>query len=231
MDAHAWAEAWDGERNRWVIVEATAQQDLAGASAAEQSGHLGGGFGNTLSQLLDALYWYGLFGPLRWLFGFNKLFASLLALTALFGGILWLFVLRRYFRKKSQRQIRPSAARNPELVALHKMLARMDRKIKAAGLRRDLGETLHAFSIRLRALEEPHVKRGAKYLAPGCTGGSAPGDGLWVRISDWYLEYANLRYSRTVGSQSGYVSALRRDERLQQLRSALDACKNPARHH
>ncbi len=150
MDAHAWAEAWDSERNRWVIVEATVQQDLAGARSAEQLGRLGGGFGSTLGQLLDALYWYGLFGLFGWLFKYHNILAGSLALTALVGGTLWLAVLRRYFRKKSQRQIRSRAARSPELTALHKMLARMDRKVKAAGLWRDLGETLHAFSIRLR---------------------------------------------------------------------------------
>jgi hypothetical protein len=193
MDAHAWAEAWDSERNRWVIVEATVQQDLAGARSAEQLGRFGGGFGSTLGQLLDALYWYGLFGLFGWLFKYHNILAGSLALATLFGSTLWLALFRRYFRKESQRQIRSSATRSPELVTLHKMLARMDRKVKAAGLWRDLGETLHAFSIRLRSRDS--------------------GDGLWTRISDWYLEYANLRYCRTVGQQ-----------RLQQLHIALEAC-------
>lgn len=199
MDAHAWAEAWDGERNRWVIVEATVQADWAGASAGEQFGRLGGGIGNTLGQLLDALYWYGLFGPLGWLFKYHNLLASLLALTALFGGTLWLALSRRYYRRRSQREIESRATGNPELVTLHKMLARMDRKVKAAGLWRYLSETLHVFSGRLRSRDS--------------------GDGLWTRISDWYLEYANLRYHRTISSQ-----------RLQQLHSSLEACGNPTRH-
>jgi hypothetical protein len=70
--------------------------------------------------------------------------------------------------------------RNPGLIGLHKMLARMDRKLKAAGLRRDISETLDAFSGRLR-------KRDT-------------GDGLWTKISDWYLEYAHLRYRRKISS-------------------------------
>jgi hypothetical protein len=181
MDAHAWAEAWDSERNRWVIVEATIQEDWAGASAAEQLGRLGGGIGNTLGQLLEALYRYGLFGLLGWLFKYHNLLASLLALTALFGGTLWLALSRRYYRRRSQREIESRATGNPERLTLHKMLARMDRKVKTAGLWRHLSETLHAFSGRLRARDS--------------------GDGLWTRISDWYLEYANLRYRRTISSQ------------------------------
>jgi hypothetical protein len=36
------------------------------------------------------------------------------------------------------------------------------------------------------------------------------GDGLWTRISDWYFEYANLRYCRAICSK-----------RLQQLTRRL----------
>jgi hypothetical protein len=192
MDAHAWVEAWDKERNQWTIVEATVGGDPATASAAEQLGHMRGGTGIFFGQLLQALYQYGLFGVLGWLFKSYGLLAGLFLLMSLLGVALWLALSRNYNRKKSEGETQTRAVRNPGLVSLHKMLARMDRRVKAAGPRRELSETLHAFSGRLRARDS--------------------GDGLWTKISDWYLEYANLRYRRTVSSK-----------RLQQLAQGLQS--------
>jgi len=141
---------------------------------------MGGGTG-TLGQLLQALYQYGLFGVLGWLFESYGRLAGLLLLTTLLGGALWLALSRHYNRKKSKGRTHSRAVRNPGLVTLHKMLARMDRRVKAAGSRRELSETLHAFSGRIRARDS--------------------GDGLWTGISGWYLEYANLRYCRTISSK------------------------------
>jgi len=198
MDAHAWAEAWDQERNQWTIVEATIGENLATSSTSEQMGRISDGTGMLLGQLLQALYQYGLFGVLGWLFSYgvlaNKsygLLAGLLLLMLLLGCVLLFVLSRRYNRKKSVGRTTSRAVRNPGLVTLHKMLARMDRKVKTAGQRRALNETLHTFSGRLRARD--------------C------GDGLWTRISDWYLEYANLRYRRTFSSErlSGNSAGLR----------------------
>ncbi len=193
MDAHAWAEAWDQERNQWTIVEATVGEDLASAATDEQLGSAGDGAGTLLGQLLQALYRYGLIGVLSWLFESFGLLAGLFLLTTLLGGAVWLALSRHYKRKKSKGQTHSRALRNPGLATLHKMLARMDRKVKAKGPRRDLSETLHAFSGQLRARDS--------------------GDGLWTRISDWYLEYANLRYCRTISSKRLY--------KLQQLAQGL----------
>jgi hypothetical protein len=193
MDAHAWAEAWDQERNQWAIVEATVGEDLASAYTDEQMGNVGDGAGTLLGHLLLALYRYGLIGVLGWLFKSFGLLAGLLLLTTLLGGAVWLALSRHYKRKKSKGRTHSRALRNPGLATLHKMLARMDRKVKTAGLQRHLSETLHAFSEQLRARDS--------------------GDGLWTRISDWYLEYANLRYCRTISSKRLY--------KLQQLAQGL----------
>ncbi len=195
MDAHAWVEAWDKERNQWTIVEATVGGNLATASAAEQLGRMRGGTGILLGQLLPALYQYGLFGVLGWLFKSYGLLAGLFLLMSLLGGALWLALSRHYNRKKSKGETQSRAVRNPGLVTLHKMLTRMDSRVKAAGPRRELSETLHAFSQRLRARDS--------------------GDGLWTRMSDWYLEYANLRYRRTISSK--------RLQKLQQLAQGLQS--------
>jgi len=190
MDAHAWVEAWDKELRQWRIVEATAGEDMNMVSAAEELERLRGGSGAILRQFLQTLYQYGLFGMPSWLFESFGLVGGLLLPAILFGAALCLAWLRRRKRKGFDHEARPGTVKSPELVILHKMLARMDRKVKAAGHRRDVGETLSAFSQRLR-------KRDS-------------GNGIWTRISDWYLEYANLRYCRAICSK-----------RLQQLTGRL----------
>ena len=182
MDAHAWAEAYDQQRNQWTIVEATVGEDAASNAAADTAGGLGGGTGALLNQLLRALYEYGLFGAISWLFESYGLVAGLLLSAPLFGAALVLVLLRRRKGKRAERQTQSTRVKNPALIRLHRILARMDRKVAAAGLRREFSETLHAFSQRL--------------------GDRDGGDGLWKIVSDWYREYANVRYRGPVSDNS-----------------------------
>jgi transglutaminase-like putative cysteine protease len=175
MDAHAWVEAWDEGNKQWTIVEATVQDGLA--TPSEDTEDIGaGGLGRyfLLGRLVSDLYEYGLFGVLAWSLQYYGLPATSFILATTFGGTFW-GLYRRARAKRTRQSARPLT---PEVIALHKMLAGMDRRVRTAGPRRDLSETLQAFSHRLRARES--------------------GDGLWIRVSDWYLEYANLRYSRTI---------------------------------
>jgi hypothetical protein len=181
MDAHAWVEAWDQQQNRWKIVEATVGQDLGLMSIDEQTAGRSDSAGALLTQLLQDVYEYGLFGVLGWLFKSYGFRAGLILMTIFLGLILLVKLFRRCEMKKSGSRAQLMAMKNPRLIGLHKMLARMDRKVKAAGLRRDISETLHAFSQRLRIRET--------------------GDGLWTKISDWYLEYTHLRYRREISSR------------------------------
>ena len=64
-------------------------------------------------------------------------------------------------------------------------------------LRRQLTETLHAFAQRLRACDA--------------------GDGAWVQVSDWYLQYAELRYCKTIGAE--HLEQLH--QRAERLRRSL----------
>ncbi len=175
MDAHAWVEAWDETSRRWTIVEATVQDGLATASQDEQSGGAGGLSRYLLiGQLLDNLYEYGLFGVLAWALQFYGLPATSFLLATTLAGISW-WLYRRAGLGRRRHCERPLA---PEIVALHKLLTRMDRRVRTAGLRREINETLLAFAHRLRTRDDA--------------------DGLWARVSDWYLEYADLRYGRTI---------------------------------
>jgi transglutaminase-like putative cysteine protease len=191
MDAHAWVEAWDSQQKQWINVEATPGENLDAAPISEELESMGGGIGS-LSQLMQAIYQYGLFGVLGWLFDSYGVLKSVVLLLSLFGGGLSL-VLLRHIKKKSKNKTNLKQPQNLELLTLHKMLTRMDRKAKAAGSQRNFNEPLHAFSQQLR-------KRDS-------------GSELWTTISNWYFEYANLRYCRKISSE--------RVQKLQQLYKGL----------
>ena len=179
MDAHAWVEAWDSRLRQWRIVEATPPEELDTVSASEELESMSGGFGS-LRQLLQAVYQYGLVGVINWLFDSYGVLNTLVVLFSFLGGILSL-ILFRYIRKRSKNQLTSRELQIPELVTLHRMLKKMDRKVKAAGSQRHFSEPLHTFSRKLRRKDS--------------------GSGLWMRISDWYLEYANLRYCKEITSE------------------------------
>lgn len=185
-DAHAWAEAYDQQRNQWTIVEATVGEDAVSTAATDADGGMGGGTGALLNQLLRALYEYGLFGAISWLFESYGPVTGVVLSAPLFGLAVALVLLRRRKNRKSKIENRKSGS--AVLVRLHRILARMDRKVAAAGLRREFSETLHAFSQRV-------VDRDG-------------GDGLWKRISDWYRDYASLRYCRKIETE--HVEQLQR---------------------
>jgi hypothetical protein len=191
MDAHAWVEAWDEQQKRWTIVEATVGENLDAAPALEELDNMGGGIGS-LGLLMQAMYQYGLIGVIGWLVDSFGVLNSLVLMLSFLGGALALAILR-YRRKKSKHKTNLNQPQNLELLALHKMLTAMDRKVKAAGSKRLFNEPLHAFSQQLRRRDS--------------------GSGFWTRISDWYFEYANLRYCRKISSE--------RVQKLQQLYQRL----------
>lgn len=178
MDAHAWAEAWDDQQNQWRIVEATPGEDLGIISDVDEIDQLQGSAGSVMTQLIQALYEYGLFGVPGWLYDSYGWTGTLLPSALLFSAALSVALVQRRLRNNSDSIILSGTSRSPELVSLHRMLSKMDRKVKAAGLQRDINETLNAFANRVKNRDS--------------------GDGLWNGISDWYVEYARLRYCRTI---------------------------------
>jgi len=181
MDAHAWVEAWDRERNAWVIVEATSQDDLANNSLDESWLENRGGHSVLLARLIQAVYDYGLLGVVGWFFKVYSLRMAVAMSLAFLGAAVGLALMRH--RRKSRRQAILRATLTPELLALHKMLATMDRKAKSAGARRGPHETLHAFAERVRLASQE--------------GDGGTGD----HLADWYLAYAGLRYCGAISPE------------------------------
>jgi protein-glutamine gamma-glutamyltransferase len=185
MDAHAWAEAWDEQRRCWTIVEATIQGGANTAPVETGPRQADEGLGAHLRRLAEAVYQYGLLGLVSWLFTSHSLFATSLILSILLGGVLWWFagrLRRRYGRPDG------FAAPSPRIVAMHRLLARVDRKVAAAGLRRRPTETLHAFAARVAA--------SAPAGADPQSGSADP-----RLAAAWYDRYASLRYTRAVSSE------------------------------
>jgi hypothetical protein len=178
MDAHAWAEAWDEQRGSWTIVEATVQGDVNAGLATDTSDQDADGLGVRLKQLVTALYQYGLIGLVGWLFTSYGLFAGSLLLSTILGCTLWWALVRLWpVGSKSGRRVTSA----PTVAAMHRLLTRMDRKIKAAGVVRQIDETLYVFAQRLDARDT--------------------GDGAWASIAQWYYRYADLRYAKTVRAE------------------------------
>lgn len=190
MDAHAWVEAWDQEKDTWAIVEATSQDDLEDNSLAEPSFDNADRGSLLLARFLQAVYEYGLVGVLGWFFDVYSFQTAVTVSLAFLGAAVFLALLRRYRRLHGGK--RAKNVGSPELLALHRMLTAMDRKAGSTGIRRQPQETLHAFAGRVRLCEgEPATET----VAP-----EPPASGLRpsVSLADWYLRYAGLRYGGAI---------------------------------
>jgi hypothetical protein len=184
MDAHAWAEAWDAENQQWAIVEATTQEGLGDASLADELARGAGGGRPLLAQLVEALYEYGLFGVIGRLFVSYGLPTGIGLSLAFFAAAFW--VGRRRPRRPGPPVRRPASS---EMLALHRLLVAMDRKVRALGYRRDPGETLHAFAERIGKSSSQLTVPSSQLKTPD---GQRTADN-W--LSAWYLQYAGLRYA------------------------------------
>ncbi len=177
MDAHAWVEAWDAENQQWVIVEATTQEGLGDGSLADELARGAAGGRPLLTQLIEALYEYGLFGVIGRLFVSYGLPTGIGLSLAFFAAAFW--VARRRRRRPGSPARRPASS---EVLALHRLLVAVDRKVRALGYRREPGETLHAFAERI-----------SKDSSPLAVPSSQSSSDNW--FADWYLRYAGLRYA------------------------------------
>lgn len=185
MDAHAWVEAWDQEKSTWAIVEATSQDDLEDNSLIAPSLDNANRGSLLLARFLQAVYEYGLVGVLGWFFDVYSFQTAVTVSLAFLGAAVFLALLRRYRRLHGGK--RAKTVGSPELLALHRMLAAMDRKARSTGIRRKPQETLHAFAGRVRLCEgEPTTETVASGLRPP------------VSLADWYLRYAGLRYGGAI---------------------------------
>jgi hypothetical protein len=171
-DAHAWAEAFDEQTQRWIIVEATPGfVDPSEEELAELEAQAGGGEGSGMmfgAENAGAIvqWWRSL--PT----GVRHASVTMLVLSL---GLLVYALLRR-----SRLSRGPGARFDPRLRQWQRVLRRMDRRLKRRGLVRQPSETLHQFAHRIDVL--------------------ADGRDAWLTSSArWYAEYAGGRFRPSPG--------------------------------
>ena len=168
QDAHAWVEAWD-ENAGWVIVESTPETGIP----AEQSAS---GWKQFREYLLDRLHRFriqwrrdGLIAIVR---GLQQL------LIGPVGGALLILTLTVLLVRLVRRRRRPRDISSPLLDSLHRLLRRMDNRLKSHNLIRRSGETLHQFADRILKTTDTEFD-------------------LRSSVASWYRNYASVRYVDT----------------------------------
>lgn len=141
-NAHAWAEAYDEARQRWVIVESTPGflydddeiLSLDSSRSTTNRSVLNSGEGSAAERLLEWLIrtTNGL-GP-------APILIALLVVAGLLGVMIYV---------PSRQQRLPSYPLHPCHLKIHRQINRLDRQLNRRGIRRGHGETLHHFANRL----------------------------------------------------------------------------------
>lgn len=184
-DAHAWAEAYDEQRQRWVIVEATpgfrdpTRDDSSGLD--EQSGGLQGGGLAFAAENAGALA--------QWWRSRPVLLKIAVSLLLGIGAAALVFVYLR--RRQITPHGRAPTVADPEIRPWRRLLTRMDRRLKRNGLVRHRAETLHQFAARIRAL-------------------AGEEDIFLLASADWYAAYAGRRFRKNESGPPGLPALGRR---------------------
>jgi len=183
-DAHAWVEAYDDEEGRWVIVESTPSSGVPARRGSGIASELSIG----LTQALQTL-WARLQDP-----GLPALLLDLLqkpvvqALAA--GGVLVLLIWLG--RRRPRNEAGPALLH--DLRSWHRLLHRMDRRMKRAGLPRRPEEPPLTFAERIEATWSGTTTKettGDGETRPvGATGAVASHP-----AATWYRTYAAARYA------------------------------------
>jgi transglutaminase-like putative cysteine protease len=155
-NAHAWAEAYDEARQRWVIVESTPGflyddgeiLSLDPSRSTTNRSDLNSGEGNAAERLLEWLIrtTNGL-GP-------APIFVALLVVVGLLGIIIYV--------PSRQRRL-PSYPLHPCHSKIRRQITRLDRQLSRRGIRRGRGETLHHFANRLATHSALTVKQQSEF--------------------------------------------------------------------
>lgn len=177
-DAHAWVEAWDDDRQRWVVVEATVAEGVPGAGENRLPGlfaQLKDYAGYLRRQIIAALAsgsWRGVLHRINrgWWVCAPVILAVLVAIA-------------RYAAGKRATRSRP---RRPALSLPSKALLRLrkkaDHRVRRYGFVRGPEETVNAFANRIASAEHPD-KAALR------------------RAAQWYRRYNEIRFRYPLSPQ------------------------------
>ena len=175
-NAHAWAEAYDRDRGRWVIVEATPGMNVSENlwnSGANGSDSFASGIREQVTEFADAFDYSLLLNWAwirNWLGEVGLLVQRPVNITLLIILVAW--VARRTYRNWKESR---DEGTDPRFRREGVLLRRLSRRLQRYQLVRKPSETLHQFVARIRAKSatEPWLADAAK----------------------WYLDYAERRYA------------------------------------
>ncbi|MBI3920259.1 MAG: transglutaminase domain-containing protein [Armatimonadetes bacterium] len=193
-DAHAWCEAYDGEKG-WVLVEATPPSGRPNESSSGNLAERWDTIKLRFQELIARLRTQGMKGLGMWILDrFRPLLRLLLQNSTvswvLRAGLLLLAVGGILCRLR-QRKVPPP--RDPNLQSLRRLLGQMDRRLRKHDLVRRETETLQQFAERITS------------------------DGLPPEVSaslvSWYVEYASVRF----GGTADPVAVQRLEENMPRL--------------
>ncbi len=170
-DAHAWVEAYD-EKRGWVVVEATPATGVPDHHDTSQAKQVWEQLLNLFRQMQEWSRTGGLVRAVEALIALLRHPVVILLILALAAMIL--------FRKKLRRRL--AAAQDPRLLSIHKLLRKMDARLRVANVRREEGETLSRFVRRLR--EE------------------FPDDPFFKAAAEWYQHYIAYRFRGQIGEEA-----------------------------
>lgn len=180
-NAHAWVEAYDDQRQRWVVVEATpgiyvpsdAGLVIGADDRTGQSDELGTTSLTTEYPWLDH----------RWLFRSWSSIGEAIRF-GLLTTVIGLGIGFPLYRRLRQTRARFNGDRH--LAQVQRTLTRLDRQLRRRNLARLSHETLHQFALRLREKSSEDAWLG--------------------RCADWYITYANARYAGTLKNELDRLS-------------------------
>jgi hypothetical protein len=168
-DAHAWAEAYDNDQQKWVIVEATpgftdpAYEELQ-TEDEEAVGAGGGRLALTAEQARSIVQWW--YTRPLW----QKSLLALVAITALGLPIL-------LSRRRAWRRAQLARDGDPRITRWRSRLRVVDRRLRRYGFVRHPAETLHQFARRVETAAAPQAS--------------------WLQANaQWYFDYANTRFQQ-----------------------------------
>ncbi len=173
-NAHAWIEAWDENSQSWVVIDPTV---VEGSQGKEKSGIIGDFF-QRYSFMIKRHFLHTkqnrftekIGGFIK--FDKNRGFVTAILLIAAFPAILaaGIVLIIGYLRQKHKARNSGDA----HIADLHKLLRKMDKKMKSAGIVRDKTETIEDFIAAADQLKGPEANR--------------------QKIRRWYGLYSTFRY-------------------------------------
>ncbi len=188
-DAHAWIEAWDSSKERWITVEATVADEADSTAETTDQDDSQEHRQINLRQLIQGLYDYGLAGPLVQFLRKGGLWG---VLSFTLGIVLSVGLTIRYWIVTSKRlkglDIRTHSLNN-QVQDLHKQLRRLEKRLLKFDRPRSPQESLLRYSQRL---EQSHET-----------------DEFGLQVALWLRRYNSIRYSPQLAHEQ--IQALGQD--------------------